>query len=168
MMTNSELEIYDTIIIGGGQAGLSVAYFLQKTKLKYLILDNQSEPGGAWQHTWDSLKLFSPAQYSSLSGWQMPATENEYPTKLEFLNYLSNYEKRYDFPIKRDTIVINVSKKNDFFQLETNNGLFLCKTLVSATGAANSPYIPEYHNAHLFKGKQIHSINYKCPNDLHN
>lgn len=68
MMTNSELEIYDTIIIGGGQAGLSVAYFLQKTKLKYLILDNQSEPGGAWQHTWDSLKLFSPAQYSSLSG----------------------------------------------------------------------------------------------------
>ena len=125
MMTNSELEIYDTIIIGGGQAGLSVAYFLQKTKLKYLILDNQSEPGGAWQHTWDSLKLFSPAQYSSLSGWQMPATENEYPTKLEFLNYLSNYEKRYDFPIKRDTIVINVSKKNDFFQLETNNGLFL-------------------------------------------
>ena len=79
MSSDSKPKIYDTIIFFGGQAGLSVAYFMKKTNLDYLILDNQIKPGGAWLHTWDSLKLFSPSKYSSLSGWQMPPTKNEYP-----------------------------------------------------------------------------------------
>ncbi|WP_262891377.1 ArsO family NAD(P)H-dependent flavin-containing monooxygenase [Algibacter mikhailovii] len=155
-------------MIGGGQAGLSVAYFMKRTNLNYLILDNQSKPGGAWLHTWDSLKLFSPAKYSSLSGWQMPSSQNEYPTKKELINYLSEYEKRYDFPIKRDTSVIQVSKEKDVFELRTNNGNYLCKSLVSATGTAMSPYIPKYPNSNEFNGRQIHSVDYLNTNDLNN
>jgi thioredoxin reductase len=168
MLTNSELKVYDTIIIGGGQAGLSVAYFMKRTNLEYIILDNQMKSGGAWLHTWDSLKLFSPSKYSSLSGWQMPPTKNEYPSKEEFLNYLSEYEKRYNFPIKHKTSVIQVSKSKDIFELETNNGKFLCKSLVSATGTAMCPYIPKYPNSNIYKGKQIHSIDYLNTDDLNN
>jgi thioredoxin reductase len=160
MVTASEFNNYDTIIIGGGQAGLSAAYFLKKTNLKFIILDNQTKPGGAWLHTWYSLKLFSPSTYSSLSGWQMPPTKNEYPTKEEFVNYLEEYEKRYDFPIKRDTHVINVSKNNGSYQLDTNNGKFFCRSVVSATGTAQSPYIPKYPKCDTFKGTQLHSVDY--------
>ena len=60
---------FDVIVIGGGQAGLSVGYYLRRTGLSYVILDGQPEPGGAWLHGWDSLQLFSPAQWSSLPGW---------------------------------------------------------------------------------------------------
>ncbi|SIR31936.1 ArsO family NAD(P)H-dependent flavin-containing monooxygenase [Maribacter ulvicola] len=154
-------NIYDCIIIGGGQAGLSVAYFLKRSKLNYLILDVESNTGGSWLHTWDSLKLFSPSQYSSLSGWQMPTTKQEYPTKYEYLNYLSNYEKRYNFPIQRNTFVEEVVKEKELFKLKTNRGDFVSKTVVSATGTARSPFIPDYPYIEHYLGVQIHSSSYK-------
>ena len=80
---------FDVIVIGGGQAGLSVGYYLRRTNLNYVILDAQTEPGGAWRHGWESLKLFSPAQWSSLPGWLMPGGgTNKYPTRDEVLSYL--------------------------------------------------------------------------------
>lgn len=168
MVTNSEFRVYDTIIIGGGQAGLSVAYFMKRTKLDYVIIDNQSKSGGAWLHTWDSLRLFSPSMYSSLSGWQMPASQNEYPTKNELISYLSEYEKRYAFPIIRNTNVLQVSKQKGIFELATNKGNYYCKSLVSATGTAMNPYIPSYPNCHKFKGRQIHSVAYRNTDALKN
>lgn len=168
MVTKPEYRVYDTIIIGGGQAGLSVAYFMKRTHLDYVIIDNQSKPGGGWLHTWDSLKLFSPSTYSSLSGWQMPPSQNEYPTKKELLSYLSEYEKRYAFPIIRNTNVIQVSKQKGVFELETNNGKYFCKSLVSATGTAMNPFIPPYPNSDQFKGRQMHSVDYRNTEDLQN
>lgn len=154
------MKTYDVIIIGGGQAGLSVAYFLRRTNLEYLILDNQTKPGGSWLKTWDSLKLFSPSVYSSLSGWSMPKSEKEYPTKTEFINYLNAYENRYNFPMQRETEVINVVKENELFIIETSKGIFYTKTLVSATGTARNPFIPFYPDNGVFTGEQMHSINY--------
>jgi putative flavoprotein involved in K+ transport len=60
--------VYDVIIIGGGQSALAVAYYLRRTELRYLILDAEDAPGGAWRHAWNSLTLFSPALWSSLPG----------------------------------------------------------------------------------------------------
>ncbi|AFM05453.1 putative flavoprotein involved in K+ transport [Bernardetia litoralis DSM 6794] len=160
------MKIYDVLIIGGGQAGLSMAYFLRRSKLDYLILDNQEQTGGSWLQTWDSLKLFSPSEFSSLSGWGMPKTEEEYPTKAEFISYLSAYEKRYDFAIERQTKVLKVVKEDELFKVETNKGTFYSKTLVSATGTAGNPFIPKYSNQNSFLGEQIHSVNYKNSDDL--
>ncbi len=162
------MKIYDVLIIGGGQAGLSIAYFLRRSKLNYLILDNQEQIGGSWLQTWDSLKLFSPSEYSSLSGWAMPKSNEEYPTKAEFISYLSAYEKRYDFTIQRQTEVLQVIKENDLFKVETNKGVFHSKTLVSATGTAGNPFISKYPNENIFSGEQIHSVNYKNSDDLQN
>jgi len=155
------MKVYDTLIIGAGQAGLSVAYFLRRNKLDYLVLDDKEKTGGSWSQTWDSLKLFSPTEYSSLSGWVMPKSENEYPTKDEFISYLEQYESRYGFPIQRKTNVISVTKESNIFKVETNQGIFYSKTLVSATGTTKQPFIPVFTNQKLFKGEQLHSLQYK-------
>lgn len=159
---------YDVIIIGGGQAGLSVAYFLRRHKLSFLLLDEQDTAGGAWLQTWDTLKLFSPTDYSSLSGWPMPKSEEEYPTKDEFITYLEHYEERYNFPIKRNTKVNLVHKEDDHFILQTTRGELITKRLVSATGTAKNPFIPYYKNMNLFKGKQVHSIDFRNTNEFEN
>jgi cation diffusion facilitator CzcD-associated flavoprotein CzcO len=162
------MKVYDTIVIGGGQAGLSVAYFLRRKKLDFLVLDNQSKAGGSWLHTWDGLKLFSPVEYSSLSGWPMPRGANEYPTKNEFISYMEKYQERYHFPTKRNTEVYAVTKKDNIFKIDTNSGVFYSNTLVSATGTANSPFIPKYPSLELFKGISIHSVQYKNANEFAN
>ena len=161
------MKIYDTLVIGGGQAGLSMAYFLNRQKLDYLVLDDQKIAGGSWLQTWDSLRLFSPVEYSSLSGWMMPKGPDVYPTKTEFISYLEQYEKRYTIPIQRNTTVKEVIKDDDLFEVITNQGKFYCKTLVSATGTAKQPFIPLYKNVDQFSGKQIHSVDYRNANDLH-
>lgn len=162
-------KVNDTIIIGGGQAGMSAAFFLRRQKIDFLLLDDQSSAGGAWNHTWDSLHLFSPADYSSLSGWQLPATKETYPTKNEFLTYLQAYEKRYEFQVHRNTLVTQVTYANNLFTIDTNNNKqYHCKTLISATGTAKNPYIPTYPNQALFKGLQIHSVDYKNADSLKN
>ncbi|TYC10570.1 FAD-dependent oxidoreductase [Bizionia gelidisalsuginis] len=162
------MKIYDVLIIGGGQAGLSIAYFLRRSSLTYLIVDNQQEAGGSWSQTWDSLKLFSPSTYSSLSGWAMPKSKEEYPTKSEFINYLSAYEKRYGFTIQRQTEVIKVEKESGLFKTETNRGALYSKTVVSATGTAGHSFIPEYSKKAIFSGIQIHSADYKNSDNLQN
>jgi thioredoxin reductase len=159
---------YDCIVIGGGQAGLSAAYFLNRAKVNFLIIDAEESAGGSWLHTWDSLKLFSPAQYSSLSGWQMPSTAAEYPTKNELIDYLSKYEQRYNFNIQRNTKIKSVEKTPSGFRLITNQGEWYCKALISATGTANHPFIPSYPNYNNYQGKTLHSSEYINPDELKN
>lgn len=90
----------------------------------------------------------------------MPATKKEYPNKDDFVNYLAEYEKRYDFPIQRNTHVIQVSKDDDSYKLDTNNGTFYCRSVVSATGTAWTPYIPKFPKSDTFKAIKLHSVDY--------
>ncbi|MBP0500748.1 NAD(P)-binding protein, partial [Mycobacterium tuberculosis] len=73
------MDSVDVLIVGGGQSGLSAGYFLRRSGLSYVILDAETSPGGAWQHAWHSLHLFSPAGWSSIPGWPMPASQGPYP-----------------------------------------------------------------------------------------
>lgn len=155
---------YDVIVIGGGQSGLAAGYFLRRTNLTYVILDEQESSGGAWIHGWDSLKLFSPAEHSSLPGWLMPKDKQEYPSKSHVIEYLNKYEEKYKLSIERPINVIRVQKENDKFNIETNNGLYTSKAIISATGTWKSPFIPYYSNYDSFNGLKLHSANYKNPN----
>ena len=91
----------DVAVIGGGQAGLAVGYYLRRTDLSFAIFDAGEGPGGAWRHGWDSLRLFSPAVYSSLPGWIMPGGAEKYPSRDETIEYLTRYEERYELPVYR-------------------------------------------------------------------
>ncbi len=159
---------YDVIIIGGGQSGMAMGYYLRRSGLSYIILDNQKESGGAWLHTWKSLRLFSPAQWSSLPGMIMSGGSDYYPSRDAAIEYLKSYETKYDLPVKRPVEVFDVVKINDEFQLQTSEGKFLSRTVVSSTGSFNNPYIPEFNGLDTFKGKVIHSSQYESPENLEN
>ncbi|MFA0963610.1 ArsO family NAD(P)H-dependent flavin-containing monooxygenase [Roseivirga sp. BDSF3-8] len=153
---------YDVIVIGGGQSGLAVGYYLRREKLSYLILDAQEKPGGAWQHAWDSLTLFSQAQSSSLPGVMFPGG-SDYPHRDEVINYLQMYESRYHLPVKRAVRVNDVRRKEEDFEITTNKGEFTAKTIINATGTWSKPNIPDIPGLESFSGISIHSSAYKNP-----
>ena len=94
-------EVLDVAVVGAGQAGLAVGYHLRRTGLSFALLDEQEAPGGAWRHVWPSLRLFSPAAYSSLPGHPMPDTAGAAPDAAHVVEYLSRYEERYGLPVRR-------------------------------------------------------------------
>ncbi|MFN4278010.1 MAG: ArsO family NAD(P)H-dependent flavin-containing monooxygenase [Ferrovibrio sp.] len=155
----------DVIVIGAGQAGLAVAYYLRRTALNYLLLDAGEAAGGAWAHTWDSLRLFSPAAYSSLPGWQMPPSQFEgYPSRKEVIDYLARYEQRYDVPISRNWKVKSVTREGDYLRVGRADGTSLnARAVVSATGTWSAPFTPDYSGRNIFKGVQLHSAHYRNP-----
>src|SRR3546814_5118983 len=105
--------------------GLSLGYYLRRAGADFVILDAEAGPGGAWRHGWDSLRLFSPAGYSSLPGWLMPPPAHEgYPTRDGVLDYLARYEARYEFPIKRPVRVESIERAGDRLAVVTDKGRF--------------------------------------------
>lgn len=155
------MNSYDVIIVGGGQSALATAYFLKRENIKFLILDSNKVPGGAWTHTWNSLKLFSPKEYSSLPGWMMPPTKETYPSKIEIISYLTEYEKRYEFEVKRPFRVNDVIFRDDIFIVSSDIGDFTSKVVISASGNWSGPFIPNYKGIESFQGDQIHSAFYR-------
>jgi putative flavoprotein involved in K+ transport len=157
---------HDIVIIGGGQMGLSIGYYLRRAGADFLILDAEAGPGGAWRHGWDSLRLFSPAGYSSLPGWLMPPPAHEgYPARDDVLEYLNHYEARYELPIVRPVVVQSVERAGDRLAAVTDKGRFGARAIVSATGTWAHPYIPSFEGLSLFKGVQVHSAHYARPDD---
>jgi cation diffusion facilitator CzcD-associated flavoprotein CzcO len=155
---------HDIIIIGGGQMGLALGYYLRRAGADFLILDSEDGPGGAWRHGWDSLRLFSPAGYSSLPGWRMPPTEDGgFPTRDDVIAYLTRYEQRYELPIERPVSVLEVQRADDGLILQTDRGKYRGKFVVSATGTWSEPYIPQIPGQDLFEGVQLHSAHYRSP-----
>lgn len=150
----------DVIIIGGGQAALSVGYFLRRTKRSFLILDSEDGPGGAWRHAWESLRLFSPATWSSLAGWLMPTTAQGFPSRDEVIDYLSRYEERYALPVRRPALVDSVEGSSDGLIVRSGDSAWQAQAVVSATGNWRHPHIPTYPGRVTFTGLQLHSADY--------
>lgn len=163
-MTSKPLDV---LVIGGGQAGLATGYFLRRHKLDYRVLDREPAPGGAWRHGWDSLQLFSPAQWSSLPGWQLPRTaDGEWPCRDEVIDYLNAYQDRYQIPVERPVTVEQVTREDGGLAVHTDKGLYHARTVISATGTWSQPFIPQVEGLALFRGRQVHSAHYRRPEDF--
>jgi len=153
---------FDVVVIGGGQAGLAMGYYLRRTPLRSLQKNTQEAPGGAWLHTWRSLRLFSPARYSSLPGWMFSGGD-AYPTRNDAIDYLAQYEQRYALPVRRPVRVTVVTREGGGFRIATDTGGFTARAVVSATGTWDAPFIPIYPGREIFRGMQIHSADYLSP-----
>ncbi|WP_405447282.1 ArsO family NAD(P)H-dependent flavin-containing monooxygenase [Streptomyces erythrochromogenes] len=154
----------DVVVIGGGQAGLAAGYHLRRLGIEHVILDAQAAPGGAWQHTWDSLRLFSPAAYSSLPGRLMPVQEGQtYPDAAHVVAYLADYEKRYELPIQHGVWVDAVHDEGTLLRVETDGGTWLARAVVSATGTWTRPFVPAAEGRRAFTGRQLHTVQYASP-----
>ncbi|WP_083734698.1 ArsO family NAD(P)H-dependent flavin-containing monooxygenase [Actinomadura sp. CNU-125] len=167
-MTSAPLHpgLVDVVVIGGGQAGLAAGFYLRRAGLDFAILDAQDEPGGAWRHAWPSLRLFSPAQYSSLPGRPMPATDG-YPDATHVIDYLAAYEKRYELSVHRPVHVEAVHRDTENLRVETDHGPWTARRVISATGTWWQPYLPHYPGQTAFRGRQVHTTGYHGPHAFH-
>lgn len=150
----------DVIVIGGGQSGLATAYYLQRLGIKPLILDGEDAPGGAWQHVWPSMTLFSASDFSNLPGRPMPHYEG-YPPAQHVVDYLKDYERRYGFTVERPVRVNTVDYIDGTFFIHAGDCRWQAKTVVAATGTWSAPFIPSYPGT--FTGKQWHCAGYPGP-----
>jgi len=161
---------FRVVVIGAGQAGLSAGYYLRRAGLTaevdYVILDAGTAPGGAWQHGWDSLRLFSPSEYSSLSGRPMPTWRDGFPPARHVQDYLTDYEQRYDLPVHRPVTVSAVRRADDGpnrYRLDTDAGTVHADAVISATGTWTRPFWPAYPDQSDFRGRQLHTVDYRSP-----
>ncbi|WP_344265733.1 ArsO family NAD(P)H-dependent flavin-containing monooxygenase [Streptomyces sodiiphilus] len=157
----------DVVVIGGGQAGLAAGYYLRRTGLDFVILDAQDAPGGAWRHMWDSLRLFSPAEHSSLPGRPMPPQPGRtYPDASHVIGYLKEYEERYGLPVHRPVRVLGVHRDGDDLRVETDSGRRWARSVISATGTWWRPLIPAVRGREIYRGRQLHTVGYRDPGEF--
>ncbi|MEU7646315.1 ArsO family NAD(P)H-dependent flavin-containing monooxygenase [Streptomyces huasconensis] len=157
----------DVVVVGGGQAGLAAGYHLRRQGLDFVILDADPAPGGSWQHMWDSLHLFSPAEHSSLPGRLMPAQAGEtYPDAGHVVDYLTDYQKRYDLPVQHGTHVEAVRRDGERLLVDADTGTWRAQAVISATGTWSRPFLPAVPGRSTFAGRQLHTVNYRSPADF--
>lgn len=156
----------DVAVIGGGQSGLACGYHLRRLGVDHVILDRQARPGGAWQSTWPSLRLFSSSAHSSLPGWPMPEHPEVFPPVDHALDYLTEYERRYALPVERPVTAQDVRSDDRGFDVITDHGLLRARYVISATGTWSAPFVPRVEGASDSAGRQLHSAHYRGPEDF--
>ena len=159
-------ERFETVIVGGGQAGLAVGYHLARRGQRFVILDAHQRIGDAWRQRWDSLRLFTPARYDGLPGMPFPAPAFSYPTKDEVADYLEDYAARFDLPVRSGVRVDRLSRDGGQYLLAAGDRRFQADHVVVASGAYQRPRIPAFA-AELDPGiLQLDPIRYRDPSQL--
>ncbi len=160
-------EPLDVLVIGAGQAGLAVGYHLKRAGLRFLIVDAADEVGDSWRSRWDSLRLFTPAQYDGLPGLPFPAPTDSYPTRTEVAAYLHSYAARFQLPVLLDTAVTRlVRDRQDRFVAHTSRGPLLAGQVVVATGPFQTPVVPVVGAGLDASVRQLHSADYRNPTQV--
>lgn len=157
-----QIERYETVIIGAGQAGLSVGYHLKKQGRSFVILDAGERIGDTWRKRWDSLRLYSPAFRDALPGMAFPAARTAYPTKDEMGDYLEAYATHFELPVRSGVTVATLTKEDDGYTATTNDGRrFVADNAVVATGVFRKPYTPDFAAELDPAITQLHSDDYR-------
>lgn len=157
---------YEVVVIGAGQAGLTIGYFLAQQGRRFVILDEADSIGAAWRTRWESLTLFTPRRYSGLPGLPFPGDPEDYPIRDEVIAYLEQYAKTFDLPIKLNSRVRRLGSEDGRFLLEVDGGTITADQVVVATGPFQMPFIPEFAGRLAPDLFQVHSIEYLKPGDV--
>lgn len=164
----------DIVVIGAGQAGLSSAYHLKKRGLApdrgFVVLDQSPQPGGAWQFRWPSLKLSTVNRIYDLPGMRfsdvVDTSDTEVEASVAVPRYYAAYEKAFGLPVYRPIKVLVVCDRGERLRIETDRGTLSARGVINATGTWETPYIPEYPGAERFKGRQLHTREYRTAEEF--
>jgi putative flavoprotein involved in K+ transport len=159
-------EETETVIVGAGQAGLSVGHHLAKRGRPFVILDEQQRVGDNWRRHYDSLRLYSPACLNSLPGMPFPAPAWTFPTKDQTADYLEEYAARFDLPVRGSTRVAGVSRNGRGYVVDAGDRRLQAANVVVATGTFGRPFTPAVGADLDPEIVQLHSSEYKNPSQL--
>jgi putative flavoprotein involved in K+ transport len=153
----------EVVVVGGGQAGLAMGYFLAREGRDFTILDAAEELGAAWRQRWDSLKLFTPVRYSSLPGLPFPGDPDSYPTRDDVVAYLTGYARRFELPVELDSPVRAVRKSNGGYSVDLDDRSYEAEQVVVATGPFQVPFVPPIAEGLDAEVMQLHTSAYRSP-----
>jgi putative flavoprotein involved in K+ transport len=162
----SHTERVQTVVIGGGQAGLSVGYHLRKRGLPFVILDANERIGDSWRNRWDSLRLFTPARFDGLDGMPFSAASYSFPTKNEMADYLESYADRFDLPVRSGVKVDRLSREGRRYVVTAGAQRIEAEHVVVAMATYQVPRIPRFAQQLNPEIVQFHSKDYRTPSQL--
>jgi putative flavoprotein involved in K+ transport len=159
--------VLDVVVVGGSQAGLAMAWHLARHGRRFVVLEAGPEVGHVWRSRWDSLKLFTPAQYDALPGMAFPAPADTYPTKDPVADYLQAYAAAFDLPVRLNAKATELSRLDDgSFEVRTADATYQTRQVVVATGPFQVPFVPPPAAKLDASVTQLHSAGYRNPQAL--
>jgi len=161
-----QFEHFETVIIGGGQAGLATGYHLTRRGRPCLILDASERVGDSWRKRWPSLRLYTPAGYDGLPGMAFPAARNSFPSGHEMADYLEGYALQFGLPVRTGVHVDGLSRNGERFVATMGNRRIGADNVVVATGVMQRPVVPSFASELDSGIRQLHSSDYREPGQL--
>jgi putative flavoprotein involved in K+ transport len=166
-LTAEPTSSYEVVVVGAGQAGLTMGYFLRRQGRRFVILERARQVAPAWRERWDSLTLFTPRRYSELPGLPFPGDPDGYPTRDEVIAYLDRYAETFGLPIEPNSKVNMVDlAEEERFRLEVDARTITADQLVVATGPFQTPYVPKLAERLADDVFQTHAVGYRRPGDV--
>jgi len=159
-------EVLDVAVIGASQAGLAMAWHLARHHLRFVALEAGPEIGHTWRSRWDSLTLFTPAQYDALPGMPFPGPPDTYPTKDPVADYLKAYAAAFNLPVRLNARVTALSHTAEGFEIRAGDDVFRARQVVVATGPFQAPFVPPAAQRLDDPVTQLHSAGYRNPHAL--
>jgi putative flavoprotein involved in K+ transport len=162
------LQEVEVAVVGAGQAGLAIGYYLARRGRRFVILDRGAEIAPAWRERWDSLTLFTSRRFSALPGLPFPGDPDGYPRRDDVVAYLERYAETFDLPIELDSEVEQLGRGEDGrFRLELSGDRTLAADqVVVATGPFQGPYVPELAERLADDVFRTHAVGYRRPEDM--
>ena len=159
-------ERVNTIVIGGGQTGLSAGYHLARRGVPFVILDAGARVGDSWRQRWDSLRLFTPARFAGLDGMPFPAPPFSFPTKDAMADYLESYARRFSLPVRPGVRITRLSRMGSRFVAVAGDRRFEADHVVIAMAQYQRPRVPAFARELAPRIVQLHSTEYRNPSQL--
>jgi putative flavoprotein involved in K+ transport len=161
-----DAERFDTVVIGAGQAGLTVGYHLREAGRSFVIVDGHERIGDNWRQRYDSLRLFTPPWAMGLDGFAYPGPRSTMPTRDQMADYLEMYASTLSLPVRLGVRVTRLSERSGRFVISTDQEQLEADNVVVATGAHRDPRVPAFATDLASAIAQLHSSTYRNPAQL--